>query len=79
MAKKKIFLYVSFQSYESVILVHWTSMNECSMQRSENEITQTLGSFILGRGRIPNWIPDTAVCPCPGEITDAGGFITTHL
>jgi len=40
--------------------------------------TRTLGSFILRGVKVPNWIPDAAICPCPGEITDAGGFITTH-
>ena len=58
---------------------HWKNTNEFSMQGIETEITQTLGSFIFGGVQVPNWIPDTAVCPCPGEITDAGGFIATHL
>lgn len=53
--------------------------NECSMLGIKTEITQTLGSFILGGMKVPNRIPDAAVCSCPGEITDAGGFITTHL
>ena len=58
---------------------HWKNTNEFSMQGIETEITQTLGSFVFGGVQVPNWIPDTAVCPCPGEITDAGGFIATHL
>lgn len=53
--------------------------NEFSVLGIETEITQTLGSFILGGMKVPNWIPDTAVCSRPGEVTDAGGFITTHL
>lgn len=54
-------------------------MPTISTQQIDMEITQTLGSFVLGGVKVPDWIPDAAVCPRPGEVTDAGGFITTHL
>lgn len=40
--------------------------------------TRTLRSFILRGVGVPNGVPDAAVRACPSEITDAGGFITTH-
>lgn len=39
---------------------------------------RTLRSFILWGVGVPNWIPDAAVCACPSEVTDAGGFVATH-
>lgn len=51
----------------------------CGMQWIETEMTQTLRSFVLGGVKILNWIPDAAICSCPCEVTDAGGFVTAHL
>lgn len=77
---KKRYSYVSpVKSMKLLYWRHWKSTSEFSVQGTETEITQTLGSFVLRGVQAPNWIPDTAVCPCPGEITDAGGFITAHL
>lgn len=45
----------------------------------KTEITQTLRSFVLRGVGVPNRIPDATVCACPSEVTDAGGFVTTHL
>lgn len=40
--------------------------------------TRTLRSFVLWGVGVPHWIPDAAVCARPSEVTDAGGFVTTH-
>lgn len=62
-----------------MILLLWEDADERGLQGSKTEITQTLRSFILRGVGVPNGVPDAAVRACPSEITDAGGFITTHL
>lgn len=74
--------YSSVSPFKSIKLSHWhlwKSTSAFHILGIETEVTQTLGAFILGGLTILNWIPDTAVCPSPGDITNAGGLITAHL